>query len=162
MGYLNAEEMAEMMQELIYKNYLFAIFILITGSWWVSANIYKRIEKKEPYYIENFVLPEVLIWPLLISWSGILLDAFFGIGVFGYFFWNAGLIMLFLYGLHGFGIIRFFFRKRRISRGRIFLFGLFLIILLLWPGINLIVIIGIPGLGLSELWIKYRKVKEEN
>ncbi len=161
-GILKPDQLAEMIRGMIFKNYLFFIYIIITGSWWLGTVLHRRIIKAGPYRIEKFTLPEILIWPLLTAWAGILFDTIFGLGIFGYIFWNAGLIMLFTYGLQGFGIIQFFFTKRGFTRGSRFLAGLFLAAVLFWPGINLIIIIGIPGLGLSELWIKYRQVKEES
>ena len=105
----------------------------------------------------RFSVPDIMVWALLISWAGILLDSLVDLKFFGYLVWNAGLIMMFIYGLQGIGIIRYLFQKYNTPGGIRILFGVVFIILLFWPGLNLIVMIGVPALGVSEIWIKYRK-----
>ena len=39
--------------------------------------------------------------------------------------------------------------------------GAGLVALAMWPGVNLVILIGLPVLGVSELWIHYRKEQEE-
>lgn len=124
---------------------------------------------REPLTTKNILLrfsvPDRLVWALLISWAGILLDSVVDLKFFGYLVWNAGLIMMFIYGLQGIGIIRYLFGKYNTPGGIRILFGVVFVILLFWPGLNLIVMIGVPLLGVSEIWIKYRKngkISKEN
>ncbi|MEW5816027.1 MAG: DUF2232 domain-containing protein, partial [Spirochaetota bacterium] len=130
---------------------------ILSGNWWLGTSIGRRLKGEQAFEITRFSLPDFFIWPLLVSWAGILLDLFKNIGILGYVFWNAGFISLFLFGLQGLGIIRFLFGKHKVARGLRLISGIVLAVFILWPGLNIIVMIGIPGLGVSELWIKYRK-----
>lgn len=158
-GITDAEKMYSFIKEVFLRNYVFIFFLLITGNWYAGMVIGKRSIRQEYAAISEFALPEVFIWPLLGSWTGILIDALVGIGPLSYLFWNVGLIFLFLYGLQGFSIARFLMDKKDLGRATRLMIGLGAIILFFIPGFNLVLIVGLPGFGLSELWIKYRKVE---
>lgn len=154
---LNPEKLFETAKEIILRNYLFVYFLLLAGNWRLGTNIGNRSVGENVAPFAGFQLPDSFIWPLLISWTGVLVDNFFSLGFVSYIVWNAGLIFLLLYGLQGYAIIRFLLGKSNASRGLRLFAGLGIVFLLFIPGLNLLVMVGIPGFGVSELWIKYRK-----
>jgi hypothetical protein len=156
-GMLTTERIFEMARKILLRNYLFLYFMMLVGNWRAGTAIGKRSIGESVTPFSGFSLPDFFIWPLLISWTGVLFDSLIGTGFFSYIFWNSGLVFLFLYGLQGFAIIRHLFEKYSVSRGLRFLFGFGVVILFMIPGLNFLLIIGIPGLGVSELWIKLRK-----
>jgi len=112
---------------------------------------------KPPGLLTGFRVPQSLLWPFLLAWAVILVLHLFPVPLLRYPFWNIGLVLLFLYGLQGMGLIQYLANRRGLPRAMRF-FGLMLIMaLFMRPGWNSIVIIGIPAFGLSEYWVHYRK-----
>ncbi|RKX77324.1 MAG: hypothetical protein DRP87_09545 [Spirochaetes bacterium] len=134
------------------------MFLFLIFNWRGGTYIVEKLNRRKVDRVINFFMPEKMIWPLLVSWAGIFIDRFLDLGLLGYAFWNVGSIFLVLYALQGIGILKYLFNRYNFSRlTRVFI-GLALVIMLFWPGVNLLVIVGIPALGVSELWIKYRKL----
>ncbi len=156
-GVLAPERMVEYTKTLFFKGYVFFYFLLLTGCWYLADLVRMRIRQEYRQRLDSFTLPDFFIWPLILAWAGVLLDTWKDAGVIGYIFWNVGLIFLFLYGLQGIGVLRALFNRYRVPVFIRMFIGLVCIILAARPGLNLIVFIGIPGLGVSELWILYRR-----
>jgi hypothetical protein len=156
-GFLTTERVYNLVKEVVLRDYLFVYFLVLAGNWRLGTVIGRRTLSRETWSYAGFSLPEIFVWPLLLSWTGILVDAFVGLGFLRYIFWNLGLIFLLLYGLQGGAIIKFLFIKYNVARNIRLLIIMGTVVFLFIPGINFLIIIGIPGLGVSELWIKYRK-----
>ena len=77
-------------------------------------------------------------------------------GWIGYISWNTALVMLLLYGIKGAGLIKYLFGKYKLAKQKQRAVVMMMFILFLIPGLNLIVLLGIPGLGVSEIWVRYR------
>jgi hypothetical protein len=112
--------------------------------------------------VVDFRLPDTYIWPLIASLATILIGLMVPLGALELAAWNLAAIVLFLYGLSGIGVLQFFLRKFRVPRGMRLLLAFLLGVLLLSPRANLAVIILIPGLGVSEIWLRYRTRERSN
>ena len=146
---------------ILLRNFLFAYFLIITGSVWVGRGIAGRILGAKPAGLREFRLPDRMIWLLLVSWALVLVDYLSGIGVVVYAAWNIGSIMLFMYGVQGIGVIQALLDKHHVSSYLRILIVTGMAVLIFWPGVNLVILIGVPLLGVSELWIHYRKEQKE-
>ena len=155
----NPEAMMETLKEVVLRNYLFSFFLLLTLNWRLGYGLGLRSRGIRSPSLKSFSLPDKMVWILLLSWAGILGDIFFGAGVLGYFVWNVGLIFLFLYGLQGMGIIQHFLSRAEMTRGLQLFIIVMIIVVLFIPFLNILLIIGIPIFGVSEIWIKYRQPK---
>ncbi|MBN2050108.1 MAG: DUF2232 domain-containing protein [Spirochaetales bacterium] len=156
-GVLAPERMLEYTTKVFFKSYVFFYFFILAGCAQVSDLIMMRIRGVYYRRLDTFRVPDFFIWPLLVGWAGVLLDTWKGIGVAGYVFWNGALVFLFLYGLQGIGVLRALLHRYRVPMFVRLFIGLICVMILMRPGLNLIVFIGIPGLGVSELWIRYRR-----
>ncbi|MCK4540900.1 MAG: DUF2232 domain-containing protein [Spirochaetales bacterium] len=156
---IDPDELALVMIDLLKRNYLFTFFAILTANWWIGTTLHRKRIRQDSFKLKNFRLPDKMIWGLLLPWTGIFLDVIFGICVFGYPFWNVGFIMLFIYGLQGLGVISYFGGKYNIPRGIRVMVPALLVFLLMAPWLNLVVVVGLPGLGASEIWIHYRELK---
>ena len=150
------DEMVKLVKDLFFRNYLFSYFLLLSATWAISEGINRRMTGVAPFTLERFTVPEKFLWPLIGVWAGVLLDVIGNLGFFGYLVWNAGMILLFVYALQGIGILRYLFRRHGVGPGLRILVIVASVIVLFTPGINLVLIIGIPLLGVSEYWIHYR------
>ena len=110
-----------------------------------------------PFRFSRLKLESWWLWPLLFAGALVLADLFFGISFGSFVAWNLTLVFLLLYGLQGMAILRFLFEKYRIPR---FLWLLLVVVVVtlvrVSPGAGLFVVLAIPLLGISEIWIRYR------
>lgn len=143
--------------KLVFRNYIFAYFIMLSGGWFAADSINRRWSRKQQFKLTDFTVPEIMIWPLIIILAGVFLDIFLGLSWLGYIMWNSTFIMIFIYGLHGIGLIKYLLERYKVPGSGRRLIAISIFIVLLMPGINLVVLIGVPVLGVSELWIRYRE-----
>lgn len=158
---IDVDVLTDVIIGIILRNYLFAYFLTVAGSVWIGRAIAARLARVPTVGLREIRIPDRMIWPLLLSWALVLADVLLGIGVVAYAAWNIGLIMLFIFGMQGIGIIQSVFDKRGVSRNIRVIITFGLVLLAFWPGVNLVILIGLPILGVSELWIHFRKERKE-
>ena len=130
---------------------------MLTVSWYISDAVSRKWHKKPKFQLINFIVPETLIWPLIVSLVGVLFDVFIGLGWFGYLMWNSTFIMIFIYGLHGIGLVKYLIARYKVPGNIRRFIAIISFAVLLLPGVNLVILIGVPMLGVSELWIRFRE-----
>ncbi len=157
LGEMDTQELVRFFGQVYIRNYLFGYFLLLSASWAIATAVYSRSSGISGFSIDRFYIPERLLWPFLIGWAGVLIDSFAGIPAIGFIFWNAALILLFLYGLNGVGIMKTLFHRYGVGVGLRIAVAIAAVIILLTPRLNLILLIGVPLLGLSEYWVRYRE-----
>ena len=163
--FFQADELRLLSVIVFFRSYLFYYFLLLCFSWWAGSKIGARSLRRKANFIRliDFKIPDHYIWPLIGSLALILINTIVNLGVLQYLAWNVLLVVAFLFGLEGIGIMRHFFDRYKLPRGLRITLGILLIILALSPRINVIVLILIPGLGVSEIWLKYRtRERSEN
>ncbi len=142
-------------------------YVMVLGfSWWVgTASAARSLSLRggllasgaaRAARLADFRLESFYLWPLIASWAGIGLDLWKGLTFASYAVWNAGLVMLFLYGLQGMAILRFLFEKHRLPRLLWFLLVAGVLVLAASPRASLFVVVAVPVFGISENWIRYR------
>ncbi len=154
---INVDMVAGGMKRTFLRGYLFAYFLIISGSWWLGSSGFKKGRWKSSFHPASFKVPEVMVWPLILSLLAVVVDYKVSIGALGYAGWNILLIMVTLYGFKGLGIIYNFMKIHKFPHSMRVLVIFTIILFLLQPGIKYFVLIGVPCLGVSEIWIKYRK-----
>lgn len=82
-------------------------------------------------------------------------------GIPSYVVSNLLFIMSGLFGIKGLQIIRRMFRTWKVPRQINLMLFLALCMLAAVPGVNLILLIVVAGLGVSELWVNYRIFDKE-
>ncbi|MFP4267291.1 MAG: hypothetical protein ACLFQW_04760 [Spirochaetaceae bacterium] len=155
-GNSDAEGLVELIKGLFFRNFLFSYFLMLSGVWALSDGIYRRMIGDYPFRLKGFSVPVIFLWPFLGLWAGILLDTLAGLGFIGYIVWNGGMVLLFVYALQGIGILQTLFTKYGVGAGLRIAVTIASIIILFTPGINLVLVAGVPLLGVSEYWIHYR------
>jgi hypothetical protein len=153
------EQLQAMTGEIVLRSYLADYFLLLTFSWWAGNLIGARTLGRQSSVtrLRDFRMPDGYLWPLIGSLALLSLGLLVPLGGVSFAAWNLALIMLFLYGLVGLGILGFLLRKAGAPRGLKVMVALSLCILAFIPRANLALAILIPGLGVSETWIKYRR-----
>jgi hypothetical protein len=161
---IQTDRLIQFMGMVMRRTYLFYFFLVLTFSWWLGTVIGARSTGRKPGItrIVEFKLPDRFVWPLIVSLALVVLNRIVAVAALEILAWNALLIFAFLYGISGLGIIRFFARKLRVRPAVRWLLIISIVILALTPRIGIAVFILIPGLGVSEVWLKYRREERSN
>jgi hypothetical protein len=158
-----AEELMNYIKNIFLSSYLFSYALMLAASW--AAGKYIGMRSKgwtgRLGLIRNFSLKDTFIWPLLVSWSIVLISRFTDLGFLQYIAFNSGFIFLFFFGIQGLAVAGVLMDRYQISRGLRIGLAVLMIIMLFLPGVNWVVLIGLPGVGVSEIWVKYRRNEGE-
>ncbi len=156
---LSPDSLRRMSEAYLSRTLLVIYFMLLAFSWWagqISASRSMRPDSRAPFRFALFRLESFWLWPLIASFGLILVDLFFHAAAWAYAAWNVGLVLAFLYGLQGLAILRFLFEKHGLPR----ILWLLLLAAVIGfgasPRAGLVVLIGLPALGVSETWVRYR------
>ena len=153
---LKSSDLMNMVKVIAFRDFIAAYFYLLAGCWYLSDLFFAKRQKTGGFSFENFDFPDWFVWILIVSLSGVLADHLFTLGWAGYISWNAALIMMLMYGIKGVGLISFLLKKYNVTKQKRRSLIMILFILFLIPGLNLVVLLGIPGFGISEIWVRYR------
>jgi hypothetical protein len=137
--------------------------VVLTFCWWAGSVLGARSLGRGTGItpLARFRPPEALIWPLLAGLALVLPELVrplgpLPLGPLPLAGWNLLLVMLFVYGLAGLGIVRFLLDRLGAPRGLRLAVWLVLVVMSFAPGVNAALIVVISGLGVSETWINYR------
>ena len=157
--YFGEEGILGYLKNFYLKSAAVMYFLVLLINMRVSEILISRMQQRSASKLTDFSAPEILLWPMLLTAVGMLIEVFelVNLGFVSPLIWNAGIILLFVYGLQGLGIIRSLLGRFKLPYSFTLMVEMFLILILLIPGINYIVIIGLPVLGVSETWINLRK-----
>jgi hypothetical protein len=154
--FTGADEIVRLSRIVFLNTYLAGYFFTFAMNWVLGTRIggrSKGVFLEIPAF-KQFRLPEKTVWVFLLSWATVLFSLLKDIGVVEIVAWNCALIVSVLYGSQGFGIIKIWMEK--LNRGTRLAIIFVTISLIFIPGLNLVVMSGVPLLGVSELWINYR------
>jgi len=152
------EEFLAMSGSFLASSFAFMYLVVLSSNWVMGKVIGSAAERALLLRaLGEFQVPLKLTWPALLSWAGMLFSIMLPLGALRFVVWNAGLTALLLYGVQGVAIIRYGFERRNLSRGARTLFVGAMVLSLMIPGLNILVLIGVPLLGISELWINYHR-----
>jgi hypothetical protein len=145
------------------RSYLLDYLLVLTFCWWVGTVLGARSLGRKPGItpLARFRPAEALIWPLILGLALVLLSLVVAIGPLELAGWNLLLVMLFIYGLAGLGIVRFLLERFGAPRGLRLLIWVVLGALAFAPGANAALAVLISGLGVSETWINYRRERSK-
>lgn len=149
----------------------FAVFILalVGASWWFGSlraiksaarNSTSLAIDTESVDLSKARAPSFLLWPALALWSGLFavltLKVGGGIEVVA---WNLSLCVAAIYGVQGVGIIAHAATSQRAGHIIRLLVPLAVLISMLNSTVGIIVLILVPLLGITEVWLPYRNFK---
>ncbi|OQY34860.1 MAG: hypothetical protein B6241_02980 [Spirochaetaceae bacterium 4572_59] len=167
---IQGETLYLMMKDLFGRSGLALFFFFIAYSWWGSYKMSLRMgmKKEDLKNISNWDMPDSAVWLLFVPLTVLLIGrltsqsgAILLRGIPLYFISNLLFIMTGLYGIRGIQIILKVFRKWNIPRQMNLILVLAIAMLIAVPGVNLVLLILVAGLGVSELWVNYRIFDKE-
>jgi len=153
---MDVDTMLSHVSSVFFKGFLFAYFCILFVSYTFALSV-ERLTKHEAGII-TVMIPDYFVWVLIAALSLVLVDARFQPNpVLGYVGWNVFLIVMFLYGLRGMGLIRQMLEVRKVHPVVRFFLSFAAVILLMHPRYGRVLLVGIPLIGISEIWFKYKR-----
>lgn len=155
----NTEQMIRTIQQVAMNTVGIGIVATLAANWWLGRSIvlrrYGLMESLRPARVMND-----LVWVVIVGLAIVVGSEFVETGFATPLGWNALLVGSFLFGVQGVGLIQHFVRLRGgTDRGERWVPTVVLMLLFV-PGINLLVMLGVPLLGMSEVWVDYRRGEE--
>jgi len=146
----------------------FSAFILLTlaASWYVGSIVaYKgrnlitqAIDK--PAQLSAFRTPSVVLWPGLAVWTLLFIMLITKTqGLVSLIVWNLSLCAAALYGLQGLGVVSHLLQKPSVPGIFRLLVPLVAVTALFNTATSAVILIALPLLGITEVWIPYRSLK---
>jgi hypothetical protein len=157
---LEPSRLRQLSEAVVARSLLLDYFALLAFSWWAGQAAAARTGAlfgvQPRFRFAEWKLQGFWLWPLIAAGALVLADLFFGLSFWAFGAWNAGLVVLFMFGLQGMAILRFIFEKHGIPRFLWLLLVAGVVLLAASPSAGLFVIIALPVFGVSENWIRYR------
>jgi len=153
----------------IQSGFAAIILWILAGSWWLGSYIAARAAIRQKTADESVFasirlsrlrVPSLALWPTLLSW--ILLFAVLitkQTGLLSALVWNISLCLASLYAMQGIGIISHLSRQFNATRIVRLLAPLAVMAIALSNTAGAIILITLPILGITEVWLPYRNVK---
>jgi len=145
------------------------ILWMIVASWWLGSLFAARALKREKkaddvvfasLRLSNVRVPSIALWPTLVSWA--LLFAILVMketGLISVVAWNVSLFSASLYAMQGIGILSHLFKKFNASLLLRIIAPLAVLAIALSSTAGTIMLIALPLLGITEVWLPYRNLK---
>ncbi len=108
--------------------------------------------------VKNWKLPEMFMWIFLASLVLLLLGVFVDYPLsISIIVLNLVLFLALLFAIQGLSIILYIRRAKGNHTRAARVFGMTLFLIILFQGLNIVAVIGLPIFGLTETWFTYRK-----
>lgn len=106
----------------------------------------------------SWKLPDEMVWAFLASWLIILLGVVVDYNkLITIITLNIAIFLSLLYAIQGLAIILNYLKAKGSKMGAVRLFTIAAVIAILLQGLNIVIVIGLPILGVTETWFTYRK-----
>ena len=136
--------------------FIFGYFVNLSGAWYLGGVWGSRSRLAGRPALGGYALPDIMIWPLIGCWAIVLAARFTALGHVRDVALNGGLVFLFLFGLQGLGVLQHLVaRSPRLRDSRRY-WMVAVLVLLFAPRLATAVLVAVPLLGVSEIWVKYR------
>lgn len=145
----------------LLRGILFLYMVYLMAAWWLGSLWGARtIGIRSPVgRLLTFRLEPWSIWALLLSGAAVLGDSLGDLGVLGYVGWNVFSVFLLLFALQGVGVLQWLFRRYNVPGPMRVMIAVAMVFMLFRSVLTFIPVFGLPLLGLSEIWIDFKRPK---
>ncbi len=159
---LDAQALAALALETLASSYAVMLLAIVGGSWWIGCRVSGEgsFGRKIAGPMIAYRVPYVLVWPFLASWALVLAAIFLKAPViYRAAAMNCALVLSALYATQGLGIVSHYLGRFKTPRPLRVALAAMAAMALLTSTAGFIVAVVLPLLGVTEIWIPYRKTK---
>jgi hypothetical protein len=146
---------------LLRNSFAAILFTLLGGSWWLGNRMSGRGSRgwEQTASLEDLRLPYAFLWGFLAFWSFMLAVELLKIqGVAPAVAWNCALVVSLAYAAVGLGIVTYLLKAWNTPKSLRICLAIIAVLSLATP-LGIAVVVSLPLLGVTEIWIHYRKPK---
>ncbi len=162
----NARAAVDGAMSLIRSAFSALILWMLAGSWWIGSVIGARRrrgvdEGAKPFMsLADIRVPFIALWPTLLAWTLLLVVLMTRkSGYLATAAWNIALCLASLYAIQGMGILSHLSRQFNATRFLRLLAPIAILAVALSSAVGAIIMIALPVLGITEVWLPYRTIK---
>ncbi|MDP2791615.1 MAG: DUF2232 domain-containing protein [Rectinemataceae bacterium] len=162
----NARAAVDSAMSLIRSAFSALILWMLAGSWWIGSVIVARRRRGDDEGVKPFMsladirVPSFALWPTLLTWTLLLVVLMTGqSGYLAMAAWNIALCSASLYAIQGMGILSHLSRQFNATRFLRLLAPIAVLAVALSSAVGAIIMIALPVLGITEVWLPYRTIK---
>lgn len=138
------------------------LLVFLAGSKWIGNRVSgegsKGHDNARP--VSEYSLPSWLVWPFMAAWTGVLYVSYRKVGMpWSGLAWNLAVAISLAYAVQGTGIASYLMRRWNMPKSLRICVAVSAVIIFLQPPVGTALVAAIPLLGVSEVWINYRKPK---
>ena len=159
---LDPQALANTTFQVLNASFAAFLFAFLAGSWWIgnrasgAGSEGQRVSKA----LAEFRLPYAFVWPFLAAWAALLCATYFRLGEFASSAaWNLALVLTLAYAAQGLGLISFLLKRWNMPRSLKVCFAVMAVVTVITPPVGTALLAILPILGVTEVWIPYRKPK---
>ena len=159
---LDPKELVSSSISTLRNSYAAIILFFIGGSWRLGNRLSGPGShgRDETTPIDELRLPYLLLWAFLASWSLVLAAVFLRAPeAASAFAWNCAVAFSLVYAAQGLGIVTHLFKKWNMPKSLRIMIAIMAVIALATPATGIAIAAVLPLLGVTEIWIPYRKLK---
>jgi hypothetical protein len=153
----NPGQWIEMVQRIVFNTIGLGLLAAIAANWWIGRS-FSRKGLAPAGILRQAEVPDEGVWVVIAGLALVILawlrDVSLWIEMAG---WNVLLIASFLFAIQGMGILQHLIVRRGAGPAAERWIVTGVLILMFLPGLNIIVSIGLPLFGMSEVWIDYKR-----
>ena len=143
----------------LLRGILFLYLVYLLAAWWLGSLWGARtIGMRSPIgRLLTFRLEPWCVWALLTSGAVVLGDVLGDLGALGYAGWNVFSVFLLLFALQGIGVLQWLFRRYNVPGPMRVMIAIAMVFMLFRSVLTFVPVFGLPLLGLSEIWIDFKR-----
>jgi hypothetical protein len=143
-------------RQVLFSTLGFGLTAAVAINWWIGRSMVLRA-RGEGETLRHATVPDQFVWVVIVGLAGVVYHWLSELGVVGIVGWNVLLLGGFFFAVQGMGIIQFLLHRRGVGEyaQRMVLMGALIGMIL--PGLNIVVSGGLPLVGISEVWIDYKR-----
>jgi len=158
---LDPKDMVATSFEVLRNSLAAFVFTALAGSWWIGNRLSGRDSpgRKGTAPLSELRLPYPFLWGFLLAWTGVLAASVLKASAFASAAaWNCALVTSIAYAAVGLGIVSHLLKTWNTPKGLKAILIVTAVVSLATP-VGLAVVALLPLLGVTEIWIHYRKPK---
>jgi hypothetical protein len=148
--------------QVLNASFAACLFVFLAGSWWIGnrASGADSEGRKIAKGLDELRLPYAFVWPFLAAWAALLCATYFKLGeLASAAAWNIALVLSLSYAAQGLGLISFLLKRWNTPRSLKVCLAVMAVVTFATPPIGTALLAILPILGVTEIWIPYRKPK---
>lgn len=152
----NWQGLLAFIRQVLFSTLGFGLTAAVAINWWIGRSMVLR-SRGQTETLRRVSVPDQFVWVVIVGLAAVVFNWLQEGNVAGIIGWNVLLLGGFLFAVQGVGIIQYFLYRRGVGEGGQRMVLMVALIGMVLPGLNVVVSGGLPLVGISEVWIDFKR-----